>query len=247
MAWQKMTDEQKREYAKEKHAATVDKLVKGVAELTDSEKWKDWLKWQAKFHKYSFANVMLISRQCPNASHVGGYQTVWKPLGYTIKKGEKGIYIFGAPFVIYRQREKDNGETEEYPAYRHYPILNVWDISQLDGPAEPEITKDMTGDSHSQDLAVLLEYAKANAIDVSMVDLPDNYSGDITISSSAMRLNQNKDIDHSFATVCHELAHYALHKGSTDSRASKEMDAEATSFIVAEARGLDTSQYSFGM
>ena len=46
----------------------------------------------ARFHTYSFGNVMLIARQKPDASNVAGIRT-WNSLGRFVKRGEKGILI----------------------------------------------------------------------------------------------------------------------------------------------------------
>ena len=51
----------------------------------------------AKFHTYSFGNIMLIARQKPDATNVAGLRA-WNSLGRFVKRGEKGIFIL-APMV----------------------------------------------------------------------------------------------------------------------------------------------------
>ncbi len=51
----------------------------------------------AKFHTYSFGNVVLIARQKPSATNVAGVRT-WNSLGRFVRRGEKGILIL-APMV----------------------------------------------------------------------------------------------------------------------------------------------------
>ena len=51
------------------------------------------LKAMARFHTYSFGNVLLISTQRPTATQVEGWRG-WTELGRRIKQGEKGILIF---------------------------------------------------------------------------------------------------------------------------------------------------------
>lgn len=46
----------------------------------------------ARFHRYSFGNVLLIAVQCPHATHVAGFHA-WKKLGRWVRKGEHGIAI----------------------------------------------------------------------------------------------------------------------------------------------------------
>lgn len=252
MAWQKMTDKEKKEYMDGKRKDAVTRLTTQVQALTESESWKEWLHWQAKFHTYSFCNAVLIKGQCPEASAVCGYKSVWEPAGYRIKKGEKAISIFGKPWVVEREQENDEGEIETVAAYRRYPILSVWDISQLE-PTEnakpmPELAKAISGTDYEADLGILLRFAKSNGIEVEVKSIKGSKGGAISRDGSTMIVNDQKELNHNFRTVAHELAHYALHcqgRGN-QSYQSGELDAEAVAFIVADARGLDTSEYSVG-
>ncbi len=51
-------------------------LQTGIAELTTSEKWTQYLDVQSRFYSYSPNNVMLIQLQNPYATRVAGYQGV---------------------------------------------------------------------------------------------------------------------------------------------------------------------------
>lgn len=57
---------------------------------------------RARFHTYSFGNVLLILRQNPEATTVAGYRT-WQTLGRQVRKGERGIQIL-APVTTGRTR-----------------------------------------------------------------------------------------------------------------------------------------------
>lgn len=35
-------------------------LIEGIARLTTSERWQEWLDVQSRFHRYSFNNTLLI-------------------------------------------------------------------------------------------------------------------------------------------------------------------------------------------
>ena len=72
----------------------------------------------AKFRAYSFLNVLLILKQCPNAGRVAGYKT-WQSLGRQVKKGETGIMILAPMF--HKRTEK----TEEPDAIRRFPSY-IW-------------------------------------------------------------------------------------------------------------------------
>jgi hypothetical protein len=74
----------------------VDFLVEAL-ESGHSEVLTAYLGAMAKFHTYSFGNIMLIARQKPDATNVAGLRT-WNSLGRFVKRGEKGIFIL-APMV----------------------------------------------------------------------------------------------------------------------------------------------------
>jgi len=74
----------------------VDFLVAAL-ESGHSEVLTAYLGAMAKFHSYSFGNIMLIARQKPDATNVAGLRT-WNSLGRFVKRGEKGIFIL-APMV----------------------------------------------------------------------------------------------------------------------------------------------------
>jgi len=58
---------------------------------------KQYLGAIARFHRYSWHNIVLIATQKPAATHVAGFNA-WHKLGRFVKKGEKGIMIL-APVV----------------------------------------------------------------------------------------------------------------------------------------------------
>ena len=79
-------------------------LVKAL-EAGDSEVLTEYLNAMARFHNYSFGNIMLIARQKPMATRVAGIRA-WNLLGRFVKRGEKGIVIL-APMVGYSKQQKD--------------------------------------------------------------------------------------------------------------------------------------------
>ena len=86
----------KLEDIKNKTRDAVDYLVQSL-ESGHSDVLTQYLGAMARFHTYSFGNVMLIARQKPDASNVAGIRT-WNSLGRFVKRGEKGILIL-APMV----------------------------------------------------------------------------------------------------------------------------------------------------
>jgi len=89
----------------------VDFLVAAL-ESGQSEVLTAYLGAMAKFHSYSFGNIMLIARQKPDATHVAGVRS-WNSLGRFVKRGEKGIFIL-APMVGKKRNPKgDSAITSE--------------------------------------------------------------------------------------------------------------------------------------
>src|SRR5712691_8475349 len=81
---------------KKRTREAVDFLVAAL-ESGHSEVLTAYLGAMAKFHTYSFGNIMLIARQRADATNVAGLRT-WNSLGRFVKRGEKGIFIL-APMV----------------------------------------------------------------------------------------------------------------------------------------------------
>ncbi len=80
----------------------VDFLLQQLEE-GKSEALTAYLGAMARFHNYSFGNILAIARQRPTATRVAGIRT-WNELGRFVKKGEKGIQIL-APIVGHRRRK----------------------------------------------------------------------------------------------------------------------------------------------
>jgi hypothetical protein len=82
----------------------VDYLIQQL-EAGKSEILTAYLGAMARFHNYSFGNILAIARQRPTATRVAGFGT-WKEMGRFVKKGDKGIQIL-APMIGYRRKEDD--------------------------------------------------------------------------------------------------------------------------------------------
>jgi antirestriction protein ArdC len=227
----------------DKTQAALERLESGIQELLDSGDWTRYLSLQAKLHRYSFRNTLLIMTQCPEATQVMGFRQ-WQKLGRQVKKGEKGIAIF-AP-CRYKRKEEDGEEQEFLGGFK---IAYVFDISQTEGEAIPQPCRGLQGDDAGL-LERLVSYAQSQSIQVEVKPLlncngfcqfTEQKASLIAISSDLAFLHQAK-------TMAHELGHALLH-GETDYLAHRptcELEAESVAFIVLDYFGLDTSDYSFG-
>ena len=96
----------------------VDYLIQQL-EAGKSETLTAYLGAMARFHNYSFGNILAIARQRPTATRVAGFGT-WKEMGRFVKKGEKGIQIL-APMIGYR-RKKDDAEQDRDASANAYRL-----------------------------------------------------------------------------------------------------------------------------
>ena len=71
----------------------TDSIEKGIQELFQSEKYRQYLRTMSRFHKYSVNNTMLIYMQKPDATVVAGFNKWRDQFGRNVLKGEKGIKI----------------------------------------------------------------------------------------------------------------------------------------------------------
>src|SRR5579884_3637732 len=222
----------------------VDFLLQQL-EAGKSETLTAYLAAMARFHSYSFGNILAIARQRPTATRVAGFST-WKELGRFVKKGEKGIQIL-APIIGHRRRKNDQlQETEEKPrpVLIGFRAVYVFDVAQTEGADLPEFEHNVTGDvgSHRDGLIaflsqqnIALEYNEkiAPALGVS-------YGGKIALLPGQSKAEE-------FVTLVHEVAHELLHKSERRTMTTatvRETEAEAVAFIVGQAVGLEMGNAS---
>jgi hypothetical protein len=191
----------------------VDFLLQQL-EAGKSETLTAYLGAMARFHKYSFGNILAIARQRPTATHVAGFHT-WKELGRFVKRGEKGIQIL-APMVGRRRSKNDadrnsaqDDSAKPAPVLIGFRAVYVFDVAQTEGAELPEFEHSITGDvgEHRNRLiaflgsqSITLEYTEniAPALGVS-------HGGKIALLPCQSKAEE-------FVTLVNEAAHEYLHK-----------------------------------
>jgi N-terminal domain of anti-restriction factor ArdC len=223
----------------------VDFLVAAL-ESGHSEVLTAYLGAMAKFHTYSFGNIMLIARQKPDATNVAGLRT-WNSLGRFVKRGEKGIFIL-APMIGKRPKEEDapadadnksNGESRLYGFRAAY----VFDVSQTEGKDLPTLTE-VSGDV-SRYRERLFKFVESQRVELSFSEriAPAkglSHGGKITLLSGMQPAEE-------FSTLVHEIAHEMLHRGQRRTMTTKqvrETEAEAVAFVVCRSVGLQNGTAS---
>lgn len=217
------------EQAKQIASNAIEQLRQAL-ERGQSERLKQYLAAMARFRHYSWGNVMLIASQRPNATHVAGFHA-WHKLGRFVK-------TVAAPVI--RKKAESNGEAEpdESSVAVGFRAAYVFDISQTDGQALPEIGS-VNGDPREHrdqfakfvaDQGITLEYSDDIAPARGM-----SKGGKITLLPGQSPAEE-------FATLAHEVAHEMMHRDERRSSTTKrvrETEAEAVAFTVCSAIGLE--------
>jgi len=231
----------KLEEIKNKTKEATDYLVQSL-EAGHSEVLTQYLGAMAKFHTYSFGNIMLIARQKPSASNVAGVRA-WNSLGRFVRRGEKGILIL-APLVGRKTKTveeitRENGEEKNPQAQLYgFRAVYVFDISQTEGKDLPSLTEvqgDVSGYRER-----LVKFVEAQSIELRYSDKIGpakglSYGGKITLLSGMQPAEE-------FSTLVHEIGHEMLHRGERRTLTTKtvrETEAEAVAFVVCQAIGLE--------
>lgn len=225
-------------------ANILDRLTEGITQLTDSDRWEDWLHMQSRFHHYSFNNTLLIILQRPDATRVAGYNA-WRKLDRFVRKGEKGIWIL-APMIYKADAGDDSGDDTSKRVLRGFKPVPVFDLSQTDGQELPEICTRLDGDDEGNIFAKLRTVAATLGFNVENTDeLPEDVNGDCNFPLHRIRVRSSNSPMQRVKTLAHELGHAILHEHNND-RPLGELEAESVAFVVCAASGIQSDDYSFG-
>jgi antirestriction protein ArdC len=224
--------------AKKNYRDVLNQLETGIAALTSSERWQQYLEFQSRFHRYSFNNALLIATQYPAATQIAGF-TAWKKVGRSVRKGERAIWIL-AP-IRARQLESES----DSPVIHGFRSVPVFDLSQTEGDDVPVICRQLDGEDGQRSFALLAGVAAMLGFSVDQCDLPQGVNGDCSHSLGRIRVAQANATAQQVKTLSHELAHALLHE-TFSSRSLAELEAESTAYVICQALGLDTGAYSFG-
>jgi len=225
----------------EKTQRVLASLEQAVLDLRDSESFKDYLRMAAKFHTYSFGNVLLIASQRPDATRVAGFRT-WHALGRYVRRGEKGVAIV----VPYRSlRDSEGGEVEER---LRFGTGYVFDISQTEGADLPEVEVPLlTGNNGGAlyDALAALAGREGFGIDRSH-RAGEGAAGFWRPSTRTIWISPQLSSDQAAKTLAHELAHAFDREVPSYAPCSGEREAlaEAVAFVVCQRYGLDSSARS---
>ncbi len=229
------------------HSGLLEELSAGIAELTTSEKWTQYLDVQSRFYTYSPNNVMLIMLQNPYATRVAGYHA-WQEMGRQVMAKESALRIL-APM---KYKKEDVPEGEKASEIRGFKLVPVFDISQTEGRELPDVASRLEGLAPEGVFNTLVEFAGSIGFRVERPQsLEGGANGDTTHSLGRIRVVASNSEAQQVKTLAHELGHALLHDPEVPatkelSRGLKELEAESTAYVICTALGMDTSDYSFG-
>ena len=251
-------------------------IEKGIQELFESDRYRNYLTTMSRFHRYSLNNIMLIHAQRPDATLVAGFNKWKNSFGRHVKRGEKGIQILApTPYKIKQEEQKldpdtklplldENGEpvTEEKEVtIPMFKVVSVFDVSQTDGRPLPQISSTLTGDVAEYE--VFLEALhRTSPVPISFQAMEPGMDGYFAPKKQKIFLREGMSQVQTICAAVHEIAHSKLHDyehmteladdGETilvpgeKSRNTEEVEAESVSYAVCQYFGIETAENSFG-
>ncbi|XZH18304.1 pentapeptide repeat-containing protein [Clostridium perfringens] len=274
MAYKKK--EYKSSKSQEEKRKDIDLLLKQADEKIDKvfsspNDLKEYLSFMAKFHNYSYRNLILIETQFRGAVAVGSF-AFWKEKGYSVNKGEKGIKILvptkigdrfiaedGTMKLISKANEKEkqlikSGELETLEGAIKFKQGYVFDVSQTNMPSSelPKIfpNKWLEGDVKNYKSFYKSLEDVASKIGVKIIE-PKSELGLVKgvsyTSTREVALNPRNSELQNVKILIHELAHAKLHTVETRdnyTKAEKEFQAEMVALSVSSYFGINTEEYS---
>ena len=263
----------KKSYVEEKKKeieTLINKIDERLKNHTNSrEDIAQTLNFMTKFYQYSFSNSMLIEEQFRGAKAVGSFK-FFSDMGFSIKKGEKGIKILVPKMTTYfddengerkqlkyaTKEEKAKIKSGEIPTktFTSFSVGNVFDVSQTNAKASdlPKLFPNRWLEGEIKDYSLFYRGMEkiAEHIGVKIIE-PKSELGvakgvSYTMTKEVALNPRNSELQNA-KTLLHELAHAKLHTRETHknyTQAEREFQAELVAFSVCQYFKIDTSEYS---
>lgn len=220
-------------------------LVETLAQ-GESETLRRYLAFQARFHHYSFRNVMMIAAQRPEATYIAGFHA-WRKLGRYVRRGESGIAIFAPLVGRKRESESERDAVSGETATRKlcgFRVVHVFDVTQTDGAELPSLSR--TSGDPGDYLPRLESLVRQSNLTLRYEPLPAGQDGQLL--RGEITINDSLAAGDRFTALVHEFAHALLHtrtgRGKTLDLRVRETEAEAVAYVVSQGLGLDSAAQS---
>lgn len=259
-AYVKKSPEQKAEEVKNAH----EKIANAVAEVRNSNDWKAFLAFGAKFHNYSFNNMMLIYLQCKERgmmepTRVASFRKWADDLKNPVAKGAKGLKIFAPIIVTLKPGDKGYVEGEKRSKCVGFRLVTVFDLQQTTDPssAPKDVVREMyesevTGAGPEGMAEALVQMISDNGYSFRFGDT-GRAGGWANPAAKEVVISEKKaeGSPSSLRTMIHELAHVILHCEDDEfdyqaHRGIAETEAEGTAYVVGTYYGLNMGNTSAG-
>ena len=223
----------------------------------DPQQYVEYLKFSARFYKYSGRNMMLIYHQKPSANFVAS-RTAFKDMGYDLKPGQwkypawiirpetKTLFVTAdgvvADIKCATAQEKADIRDGKIPTekFTYFRAAKVYEIGQTTCPAKdyPQILGHGIDDQQHKELYTRLQaVAGMSGFIVSEEPLPSSEFGYCSHDKRIVISDSLGDTQ-KLATLNHEFAHGLLHLTSDLSPAVEEFEVESVALIMQQRLGL---------
>lgn len=223
--------ETKEEFAARKKAekdAAYETIDRSITEIMqDSDKFKDYLRFQSHMERYTVSNTLLIMAQRPDATQLKSADA-WNEIGASIRKDEKGIQILEPHDFI-------DDEGNQRTAYN---VKYVFDVSQTN--AEPKPAKSF--DKSPQ--ALVRAMLNATALNKAAVDeLPiENSVAFYDADNKTLLVKKHSDGVSLFKDISRELSLSEIAENSDEyNRTECLPSAVCAAYMLCEKYGIDNS------
>lgn len=248
-------EEERRQLVESLH----DQLQDGVTRMRGGEDWKRWLAASARFHQYSPRNILLLLMQNPDITHVASYRT-WQSLGRNVTKGETALRVLGPVTRRVEVLDKhgnpvvdDKGKPKVAQQIVGVKPVPVFDISQTEGEPLAEHPRPvlLAGQAPDGLWDGLAARVKTEGFRLRRGDPGGGANGITDFGERVVIVRDDVDEAQAVKTLAHELGHVLMHNPAEQEarlvqcRGDAEVEAESVAYIVSQAHGLDTSDYTF--
>jgi hypothetical protein len=225
--------------------ADRERIEQAARALLTTDGWRRWIKVRASngLSRYSLNNQWLIALDCAargiTPTYVAGFRAFLE-LNRCVRKREKAIHIL-APITV-KQRDTDGEETGETKIFfRTVPVFDVSMTDPLAGRSPVPLTppsQPITGSSHNDLIAPLIEHATQLDYSVEIRDLPENGPGGWCDPKRKQIVVATGPANRQVRTLVHELAH-AHGLGYELGRERCEVLVDCVTYIVCSSVALD--------
>jgi len=221
---------------KERNKILLSKLKDLSSDLvTDPDKLKVFAdRWRGGFRQYSFYNMLLIAFQKGDATICAGFKQ-WNTHKRWVNEGEKALWILAPGFVSAKKKDDEGEEEEDVKTVKYFFSVPVFDISQTSGEELQIGNSGITGNG-----------------DISLDDVSGKFDFPVKVAHGLadgstdghkIKLSHRGNKAQMIACYFHELSHilldHAKDRGKNLSRQVRELEAEATSYLVCSCLGID--------